>query len=132
MFNCLFIKERGCVKVNDLVYFTILLIVIALIFFIFYYPFLKTPRIKRFSENDIERFIAILVDSNANDEKKAKAICKLAEAGYIDVHKIINKGGNYDDKKQTQLFCRSMDNKQIIESLGAIGEEDDGKYTFRI
>lgn len=72
---------------------------------------------------DIKRQLEVL-NGNHTEQEKADAFVLLMKLSYVLVHKIINKGNKYSDRKQTEKFCKSLTPKVMarINSLeGKIG-----------
>ena len=53
-------------------------------------------------------------------EEKAAAFISLINASYVRVNKLVNKGSNYSDSKQSRVFCNALD-KQTVDLLKSIG-----------
>lgn len=68
------------------------------------------------------------LSENVAPEEKADIIGLLIQLKYITVHTLQNKGNNYDDKRQTELYCKSL-TKPTVSALFEL-EAKDGGYSF--
>lgn len=81
------------------------------------------------NENDIEEINDKIAESinvlrsDTEPSMKAKAFISLIELSYVKIHKLINQGEDYNDKKQHEKFVNSL-TPDILDALNNI----EGKY----
>lgn len=58
----------------------------------------------------------------------ATAFVALMQCGYITIHKLMNKGNNYNDQMQTDIYNQSLTEKTVIALLDL--EAKNGGYSL--
>ena len=92
------------------------------VIFIFYIPIIKTILNKlRLSKLSVDDLLEQLSDNSIDTENKAKIMTDLINKGYIQIHTLHSSTSNYNDKKQSQCFCSSMNNSDIVKALKKLG-----------
>lgn len=76
-----------------------------------------------YDSKGVDVIMAELSNCSVSAEKKAQNIVKLLESGYILVHKILNEGENYNDKKQQESFKKYL-NKERVAKLQRVGRDE--------
>lgn len=101
---------------------TEILIILITIILIFYLPIIKSILNKlRLSRLSVDDLLEQLSDNSADIENKADIVVDLINKGYIQIHTLYNSTSNYNDKKQSQCFCSSMNNSDIVKALKKLG-----------
>ncbi len=89
---------------------------------IFYIPIIKTILNKlRLSKLSVDDLLEQLSDNSVDIENKADIVVDLINKGYIQIHTLHSSTSNYNDKKQSQCFCSSMNNSDIVNTLKTLG-----------
>lgn len=70
------------------------------------------------SKNSISAQLQTL-ESDASPEQKADAFITLMILSYVLVHTLMNKGNNYNDEKQSKLFCNSL-TPDMLKQLNSV------------
>ena len=76
---------------------------------------LSKEKKKEITENKINKSLKILSGENSI-EQKAKAFIVLMQLSYVRVHKLINKGNNYNDQKQIKKFSDTL-SYQVVAKI---------------
>ena len=101
---------------------TEILIILITIILIFYLPIIKSILNKlRLSRLSVDDLLEQLSDNSIDIENKADIVVDLINKGYIQIHTLYNSTSNYNDKKQSQCFCSSMNNSDIVKALKKLG-----------
>ena len=101
---------------------TEILIILITIILIFYMPIIKSIFNKlRLSKLSVDDLLEQLSDNSVDIENKANTVIDLINKGYIQIHSLHNSTSNYNDKKQSQCFCSSMNNSDIVNTLKTLG-----------
>ena len=89
---------------------------------IFYMPIIKSIFNKlRLSRLSVDDLLEQLSDNSVDIENKADIVVDLINKGYIQIHTLHNSTSNYNDEKQSQCFCSSMNNSDIVNTLKKLG-----------
>ena len=92
------------------------------IILIFYMPIIKSILNKlRLSRLSVDDLLEQLSDNSVDIENKSDIVVDLINKGYIQIHTLHNSTSNYSDKKQSQWFCSSMNNSDIVNTLKKLG-----------
>ena len=92
------------------------------IILIFYMPIIKSILNKlRLSRLSVDDLLEQLSDNSVDIENKSDIVVDLINKGYIQIHTLYNSTSNYNDKKQSQCFCSSMNNSDIVKALKKLG-----------
>lgn len=85
----------------------------------------KSKPVRRviYTDEKINEIIDCLDNYEKSPEEKGKLIVKLMQCGYITVHKILNEGENYNDKKQQESFKKYL-NKERVAKLQRVGRDE--------
>ena len=101
---------------------TEILIILITIILIFYLPIIKSILNKlRLSRLSVDDLLEQLSDSSVDIENKANTVIDLINKGYIQIHTLHSSTSNYNDEKQSQCFCSSMNNSDIVKALKKLG-----------
>lgn len=77
----------------------------------------------RYDQRRINRIMSEFGNCDVTAEKKARGVIKLLEIGYISIHKILNEGENYNDKKQQESFKKYLDEERVAK-LQRVGRDE--------
>ena len=89
---------------------------------IFYIPIIKTILNKlRLSKLSVDDLLEQLSDNSVDIENKADIVVVLINKGYIQIHTLHSSTSNNREKKQSQCFCSSMNNSDIVKALKKLG-----------
>ena len=69
-----------------------------------------------------------ILNSGTSSLEIAIAFVALMQCGYITIHKLMNKGNNYNDQMQTNIYNQSLTEKTVIALLDL--EAKNGGYSF--
>ena len=101
---------------------TEILIILITIILIFYLPIINSILNKlRLSRLSVDDLLEQLSDNSIDTENKAKIMTDLINKGYIQIHTLHSSTSNYNDEKQSQCFCSSMNNSDIVKALKKLG-----------
>ena len=83
----------------------------------------RYKRVKRESAEKIVKRNLEQLSTNNKASTKAIAFVTLMQVSYVLIHTIVNTGNNYNDEKQMESFCKSL-NPRLLDYLNSM----EGKY----